>query len=321
MKIFIELPTWLGDSVMSTPAIENIVKLYPDAKITLFGSFVSINTLKNHPNVEKVILDTSKDARFRPIALFKIVKPLNRFDLAISFRRTLFSKVLLFFIKSDKKFGYKRVSKRELHQVRHYNNFINMVLQTSFEPKELKLHFIPKKYTKPTIGINPGATYGSAKRWYPERFAKVALYFANRYDIVIFGSKSEVKIAEDIESYLIKNGVKNFTNLAGKTSIDQLIEYIAGLSLFITADSGPMHISAAYKIPTVSLFGPTKSKETSQWKNPFSSIIRHNIWCSPCLKRECPLNTHDCMKLIKSDEVIKEVQDIMDQKDLLEGKY
>ena len=308
MKILIELPTWLGDTVMTTPAIENIVKKYPDADITLFGSFVSLEAMKNHPNVTKTILDDSKSGKFRFLKLYKIAKSLGQFEIALSFRRTITSKFFIFFLDAQKKDNYKRYTKDEKHQVIRYNDFINKSLNTNYMPSNLKLYFTPKIYTKPTLGINPGATYGSAKRWYPERFAKVAKELSSSFDIVIFGGPSEVDMAEDIEKLLKDEGVKNFSNLAGKTSIKELIENIAGLSLFITGDSGPMHVAASFNIPTISLFGPTRYRETSQWNNPYSTIVRHQIECSPCMKRECPLKTDECMKLITEDEVIKEAK-------------
>jgi len=107
------------------------------------------------------------------------------------------------------------------------------------------------------------------------------------------------------------NGIKNVINLAGKTSIAKLVSHIAGLDLFITGDSGPMHIAAAYKVPTVAIFGPTKHKETCQWKNPKSLIVRKELECSPCMKRTCPIKTHECMKEITSKDVLKVVEKIM----------
>ncbi len=308
MKILIELPTWLGDTVMSTPAIENIVQKFPSAKITIFGSFISTLTLKNHPNVTKTVVDDSKYAKFRLIKLFQIAKSLGKFDLAFSFRRTLPSKIFLFFISSKKKFGYRRYSKKQIHQAQRYNDFVNKSLGTDYTASNLKLYFTPKQFAKPTLGINPGATYGSAKQWYPDRFAQVATSLSSKYDILIFGSENEKDMADDIENILKDKGVNNFSNLASKTSISELIEHIGGLSMFITADSGPMHIAAAYQVPTICLFGPTKYIETSQWMNQYSKIIRHEIACSPCMKRECPLKTHECMKLISADEVIKEAK-------------
>ena len=310
-RVFVEIPTWLGDAVMSTPAIENLVQSYGDIKLTLFGSFVSTRALQKHPNVEKVIVDESKKSGNRFFNLYKIAKSAGRFDLALSFRRQLSSRFLLFCLDAKKKAVYERVGKKKQHQVQHYVDFVNRVLGTDAQAKSLQLYYPKYHYDKPTLGINPGATYGSAKRWYPQRFAQVAKAFSSSYDIVIFGAPKEVAMAQDVAKELDSLGVKNYTDLSGKTDIAQLIEHIGGLSLFITNDSGPMHIAAAYKVPTAAIFGPTKHDETSQWQNPKSAIVRKELECVPCMKRVCPLGTHECMRNIEAKEVIEKVSEVL----------
>lgn len=294
MKIFIELPTWLGDTVMVTPSIEAMLKIYPDAQITFFGSYISTEAFKVHPNSLQIKVDNSRNSIFRYFYLYIAAKKLGEFDLAISFRSSISSKLFLWFLNAKKKLQYKK-NIYSGHQVQKYAKALHV------KPQDLKLYQKPYIYTNTTIGINPGATYGSAKRWYPEEFAKVALHFSKTHDIVIFGGANELAIANEVEKLI----GKKVTNLAGKTDISELIEKIAGLSLFLTNDSGPMHIAAAYKIPTVALFGPTKHHETSQWNNPNGYIISHNLDCAPCMKRVCPIKTHDCMKDIKAQEVIE----------------
>ena len=154
------------------------------------------------------------------------------------------------------------------------------------------------------LGINPGASFGIAKRWYPKEFADVASDLSSQYDIIIFGGPGEKDIAADIEKYLIENGVDNYQNLAAKTTIKELITQISYLDLFITSDSGPMHLAAAFQVPTVAIFGPTKDKETSQWMNEKSIIVKKNLECQPCMKRTCPLKHHNCMKLLKASDVL-----------------
>ena len=83
---------------------------------------------------------------------------------------------------------------------------------------------------------------------------------------------------------------------------------ISNLDLFITADSGPMHIAAAYKIPTVAIFGPTKEEETSQWMNEKGIVVKKNLKCQPCMQRTCPLMHHECMRLIKSKDVLRAIE-------------
>ena len=305
-RILIEVPTWLGDCVMATPAIENIIKAYPNVKITIFGAFVSTAIFQEHPNVEKIILDESKKAPSRLKWLWQKSKELGTFDASLTFRRTFFSRLFIWITNAKTKGYYQRYTKEELHLVIRYNDFINRTFQLKSQAEDLKIYFKPSKYKKPTLGINPGASYGSAKRWYPEKFAEVAKALSDKYQIVIFGGPAEVDIAGDIEKEL-QNANVLCNNIAGKTSIKELCQKIAGLDLFITGDSGPMHVAAAFKVPTVAIFGPTKEKETSQWMNPEGKIVKREMACSPCMKRTCPLKHHECMKLIEAEDILEKI--------------
>jgi heptosyltransferase-2 len=321
MKILVVLPNWLGDAIMATPAIELLAQKHPNARFTFVGSYVSIEALKYHPLCERAIVDETKKASSRMLATYKLAKELGVFHLAITFRNQLHSSLLLYFTATPLTIARSAWHSRFLlshtpkiainqHLVKQYAK-LAMVNVDDFNEAEippLKLYIEPQKLAKPTLGINAGATYGSAKRWYPERFAAVAAAFANRYDIIIFGGPNEVEMAAEIEANLKKLGIKNYTNLAGKTNIKELCAYIGACSLFITNDSGPMHIAAAYSVPTVAIFGPTKYKETSQWMNKKSKIVRHEMECSPCMKRECPLKHHECMTTITASEVIEAVK-------------
>jgi heptosyltransferase-2 len=307
VKILIELPTWLGDAVMATPAIENIVNFYNDIEITFIGSFVSIEALKNHP---KIVKTTVLDKKFT--SLYEISRDLGRFDVFFSFRSSVRSKFLKFLISAKKKYQFDKNKYQNRHQVEKYNDFVNDSLSIDLTAGKLQIYGydIIAKSKKKILGINPGASYGSAKRWYPEEFAKVARELSNEYNIVIFGGPSEIDIAMDIEKSLIENGVNNYQNLAGNTTISELIEKISNLDLFITGDSGPMHVAAARQVPTVAIFGPTKDNETSQWINDKSIIVKKNLDCQPCMKRTCPLQHHNCMNLIKAVDVLDAVSNL-----------
>ena len=213
-KVLIEVSTWLGDCVMATPAIENIVNLHPDVDITIFGSAVSTKVFEHHPNVKRIVIDDSRREKLRILHLYKQAKQLGRFDCAISFRRTLASKLFVWFSKATLKGNYKRYTKQAIHQVIRYNDFVNKVFKTNTIASQLAVYKNSKsskaiKSDKKLLGINPGASYGSAKRWYPEEFAKVAGALSNQYDIIIFGGPGEKDIANDVEKLLIENGIKN----------------------------------------------------------------------------------------------------------------
>ena len=312
MKALIEIPTWLGDCVMATPAIENIVNFDNDTQITLIGSFVSIEAMKKNSKVVKTVVLDKKYG-----ALYKIAKNLGDFDVFFSFRSSTRSKFLKFFISAKNKYQFDKNTYQSRHQVEKYIDFVNDSLNTNFPAGKLMLSTINyQPSTNKTVGLNPGASYGSAKRWYPQEFARVASELSTQYDIVIFGGPSEADIAGDIEKELIKNSVKNYQNLAGKTNITELIDKISNLDLFITGDSGPMHVAAAFQIPTVAIFGPTKNDETSQWMNEKSIIVKKDLDCQPCMKRTCPLQHHDCMNLIKAVDVLSAVNSLNNDSDI-----
>ncbi len=318
MTLLILLPNWLGDAVMATPAIEALCTLYPQAQLTLVGSYVSIQALKHHPQCSRHYVDETKKGGNRFLNTYRFAKELGIHTMAVTFRNQLHSSLLLYWSQTPITAGRLAWHSSFLlthaikpphpsHLVEQYRDIAQALSQKPLLIENLKLHIPSHSYKRPTLGINPGATYGSAKRWYPEKFADVARAYADRYDIVIFGGPNEVEMAGDIEKRL--EGI-NITNLAGKTSVEELCSMIGGLDVFITNDSGPMHVAAAYQVPTVAIFGPTNHTETSQWKNDKSIIVRHEMECSPCMKRECPLKHHECMKGITAQEVIEATKKI-----------
>jgi heptosyltransferase II len=322
MRIIIELPTWLGDSVMATPAIENIVNYYSDPKITIIGSAASIEILNNHPKVIKTI---EIDKRY--LSLFKMARNLGEFDVFFSFRSSIRSTLLKFFIKSVNKFQFNKKKYHNIHLVEKYNNFINSCTGISSVPNALKVRLNSNDYkpiiffrtfkgekniesTNPILGLNPGAQYGSAKRWDSKKFAIVALELSSEFDILIFGGQKEKAITKEIEDNLIDNNVTNYRNLGGRTSVNELMAYMSQLSLLITGDSGPMHLAASFQVPTIAIFGPTDDNETSQWMNNKSLIIKKNLDCQPCMKRTCPLVHHNCMELIEVEDILNAVESL-----------
>lgn len=307
MRVFIELPTWLGDSVMASAAIQNLVENHKNAKITFFGKAASCELFSTLPNCELIIADNSKSAKSRLLWLYSLAKKLQNYDIALSFRSHFSSKFLLFFIKAKKKALFK-YQKNELHQVEKYLNFVNSALKLKSLNKALKLHFSPYSYARPTLGLNPGASYGSAKRWEPEYFAKIASALASKYDIIIFGGKGEEEICAKISAILEQSNIAH-ENLCGKTSIKELASRIAGLSLFITNDSGPMHIASAFGVKLVALFGPTNWVETSPYSKN-AKIVRLELDCQPCMKRTCPLAHHKCMKELSPELVLCAIKEL-----------
>ena len=294
---------------MSTPAIENISNYFSEIEISIFGSKTSVELIENHPKVVNSLVIDSKNH-----LSLNTYTNLGSFDYYFSFRSSTRAKIIKLIVNAKNKyqFNHKKFSNR--HQVKKYTDFINQSLAINLHPGNL-ISYVGKSNNKATsrlLGINPGASYGSAKRWSPEKFAQIAIELSDNFDIIIFGGIDELISSNRIENLLMKNNTHNFLNLAGKTSITELTKYISSLDIFLTGDSGPMHIAASLQIPTVALFGPTNPVETSQWKNQNSLIVKKNLDCQPCLKRKCPLKHHNCMKLIEAKDVIDSISEIIE---------
>jgi heptosyltransferase II len=153
--------------------------------------------------------------------------------------------------------------------------------------------------TERLIGLNPGSTYGSAKRWLPERFAeamdRVVEQFGGR--VVIVGAMGEEALGQAIAEKMHSKPVV----LSGRTSIRELMSVIKRCRLFVTNDTGPMHIAAAFGVPVVAVFGPTDFRTTSP-VGEAHQIVREPVECSPCLLRECPID-HRCMTRVAVEQV------------------
>lgn len=155
--------------------------------------------------------------------------------------------------------------------------------------------------------IHPGAAYGSAKRWFPERYAEVAdrLIESLGCRIALIGSASEIALAERV-----RQGMRHRPAvLTGKTDLPTLMGLIATCSLFISNDSGPMHLAAALGVRQVSLFGSTDEIATGPF-NPRAVVIHKHVECSPCLLRECPLDLR-CFDRIRAEEVASAAEDLL----------
>lgn len=189
------------------------------------------------------------------------------------------------------------------------------------KPLTLISHKMPKATdSSPKIGINPGAAYGSAKRWEEAHFITTITHFLKQgYFVYLFGAESgaNANIAKAIALDSSLNSA-HFVDLSDKTTINELIDYIASMDVFITNDSGPMHIATALNVPLVAIFGPTDINETAPFSplnvkygaesadssNPRQILLCKHLPCAPCKKRVCPLKHHNCMKQILPSEVI-----------------
>jgi heptosyltransferase II len=154
------------------------------------------------------------------------------------------------------------------------------------------------------VGVSPGAAFGSAKRWPPGRFAEAAAELAAKLDctVAVFGSKDERELCEHVARLVEARGltVKNF---AGQTTLRDFIELVAGCLVYLTNDSGGMHVACALGVPTVAVFGSTDETATGP-VGAWTRVVRDPVDCSPCLLRECPTD-HRCMERVAAGRVVE----------------
>jgi heptosyltransferase-2 len=156
------------------------------------------------------------------------------------------------------------------------------------------------------VAVNPGASYGAAKRWIPERFAAVADGLVREFGvrIVLTGGPGEIEIGRDIAQAMQSASL----NLIGRTSVRELMAVLNHCRLVVSNDSGPMHIAAAFGVPLVAIFGPTDHTTTSP-RADRCRIVRHPVDCAPCMLRECPID-HCCMTGISAEAVLAAAREL-----------
>jgi heptosyltransferase-2 len=314
---------------MTIPAIGAVRASFPGARITLLANPLVAELFTPHEWIDEVVVYHRKGshAGFRgKLAMAKELKK-RRFDLAILLQNAFDAALLAWLARIPRRMGYatdcrglllthgSRVAAetRRLHQVEYYLAMLKAQGITTGE-RRLLLTVTPEEERAVAemlagegvgvgdflLGINPGATYGSAKRWYPERFAQVAVELSRRWGarVVITGGANEAEIASEIEAAMGGECL----NMAGRTSVRTLMPLIRRCNFFITNDSGPMHIAAAFNVPLVAIFGPTNHVTTSPYGTR-AVVVRKEAECAPCMKRECPTD-HRCMTAVTAQDVV-----------------
>lgn len=328
-RLLVRAVNWVGDAVMTTPAIGAIRTSFPQAEITLLANPLVSQLFSPHEWVDRVIT-FDRNGRHKGISgRFRLAAELRKqaFDTAIILPNSFDSALVPWLAGIPVRLGKNsdgrgfmltgrytpRGNALTCHEVEYYQHLVRhfgiketdskLQLFTSAEEKERASAMLERHGIKPgdfILGINPGAAYGSAKRWYPERFADVARNLSKQWSarVLVFGGPGETDIAAAIEEKL---GEKCL-NLAGRTSVRELMELIRRCNFFITNDSGPMHIAAAFEVPLVAIFGSTDHKTTSPYTDK-ALIVRKDFECAPCKLRECPQD-HRCMTAVTADDVI-----------------
>ncbi|HMK76734.1 MAG TPA: lipopolysaccharide heptosyltransferase II [Thermodesulfobacteriota bacterium] len=331
-RILVRGVNWVGDTVLSYPAVQELKTLFPKSHLAILIPSYLVDLWKTFPYVDEIIPFQKKEgigSIWEDLNLSQSLKERN-FDLAVILPRSFRSAFHIFLARIPIRIGYQsegrslflthgiRRTKEILHghRVHYYRKLIEPLGKTEglLSPKiflreedrrwadgVLKDLGIPEG--KLLIGMNPGATYGLAKCWYPDRFGKLGKRLAEKWQarILLFGKEEERPIVDEILHYLGTEGI----DLTGKTGLLQLAALLERCTLLVTNDTGTMHMATAVGIPVAALFGSTPPLATGPWGEGHV-VVKRDVPCSPCWKRICPKD-HRCMDLITVDEVEKVV--------------
>lgn len=338
INIIVRMPNWLGDLVMATPILADLRNRWKEARITAMCQSNVAGLLAADPNIDEIFSYKRPSGWVHRQQHLEIIKPLKQgnYDLGVLLTNSLSSAWWFWRGHVQNRIGYagnlrnlllnKAVpfppNKETQHLVLTYKMLLAplgielsnspprlYVTQEELEEAQRILAFHGALVGKHTIvGINPGAAYGSAKCWLPERFQEVTRRLLERPNlyVVYFGDAAGAPLVNDI----CKGMPDRVINLAGRTSLRELMALIKSLTILLTNDSGPMHIAAALGTPLLALFGSTNEVKTGPY--PIGKVIHKHVECSPCYKRICPIDFR-CMKRIEADEVYNELQQLIQE--------
>jgi heptosyltransferase-2 len=342
-RILVRATNWVGDAVMCLPALQALRACFPDSHIAILARPWVADLYRGQPFCDEVIeYDAPRGWKGigRKMAAAKALR-LGRFDCAILLQNAFEAALLAWWARIPVRIGYDRDGRGVLlkdripvpkpgeipaHQRFYYLELLKRAgLLESYSPESPvaftsidaarqrgTARFQEYGVTGHVIGVSPGAAFGSAKRWLPERFAKAAVEVAKAEDatVAIFGTAEEAALGEQVAVMVGREGIR-VVSLAGKTKLHDFIEMAAACELFLTNDSGSMHIASAMGVPTVAIFGPTDEAATGPAGTRYR-ILRHPVECAPCHLRECPID-HRCMTGVKAEEATGAAQELLKQ--------
>lgn len=284
-RILVRGLTWLGDAVMSLPTLAGLRLMFPEAEIRV----------QTRPELAEL---------YGPLA---VDRPEGQ-DLALILPRSFRSAWEAWRAGIPRRAGFAQFPRTLLltdslpragvqHRVREYFALLSLLGEPpGLQPPAIDVPDEARAWAAAQlpgdgwVAVNPGATYGAAKQWLPDRYAEVVRRLMKDHKVVIVG-KEPVP------------GVAGTLDLTGRTGIMQLAAVLARAEFLLTNDTGPMHVADAVGTRVVAVFGPTDPVTTSPFRP--HTLVRKPIECSPCLERTCPLGHHRCMTQIEPEEVYR----------------
>ena len=333
-KILVRATNWVGDAVMSLPALRALRKRFPQARISILAKPWVADLYRRESFCDELIPYTPRTVAEKWAAARAL--RLRRFDTAILLQNAFEAAAIAYLAGIPERIGYARDGRgllltRAIHvpkpgEIPRHERFYYLEMLrragiiAELPPNDsIRLEGAPAARAsgmdrfrqlglgETVIGLSPGAAYGTAKRWLPERFAESANQVAGDLgaSVAIFGSTDERALCESVAAS-ITTRVKNY---AGETSLAEFIDLAAACRVYLTNDSGAMHIASALGVPTVAIFGATDDQTTGP-TGPLAKVVREQVECSPCLKRECPID-HRCMTRVSAARVAEAALELL----------
>jgi heptosyltransferase II len=343
-RVVVRGASWVGDAVMTIPALRQLRRILPNAHITLATRSWAEGIFKDADYIDE-ILSYSPERSIKNFMQQVSEWRKSRFDLAILLQNAFEPAFISFAARVPFRIGYATDGRRRLlnypvavpswrsqkHEVYYYLNIISELERTIFGISYVEDHppdcnlvisetrknvirkFLNENGTKPdrpVIVLCPGSTNSRAKRWPSERFAMLADMLLDRLDsnVILIGAAEELDVTNEVISQMRNRPVV----LTGKMKLDETVALLSLADLLITNDTGPAHIGAALNCPTLVIFGPTNPVTTS----PFSKVaevIRKPPECAPCMLRDCPID-HRCMTAITPEEIFNRASTLVKSK-------
>ncbi len=314
---------------MSLPALRAVRERFRDARIVVLAKPWVASLYDGERSIDQVIPLEGRSGARDWAAKWKLVRRLRtqRFDLTVLLPNSFESAALARMAGSTRIIGYARDGRSFLlsdaiapprngeipaHQRFYYLELLRRagLIERLPDASEIRLDGISEARRRgeelfrnfgialPVIGVSPGAAYGAAKRWLPDRFGESAARLAEECggSVAVFGSAAEKPLCDEVSRIA---GGRSF---AGVTPLRAFIDMTAACRLFLTNDSGAMHVASALEVPSVTVFGPTDECATGPL-GPAARLVREPVDCAPCLLRECPID-HRCMTRVTSAHVV-----------------
>jgi heptosyltransferase-2 len=335
-KILVRATNWVGDAVMSLPALRAIRQRFPDAEIAVLARPWVADLYARESWCSRIIPYTAgrgvRDWKGKWTAAAQLRR--EGFDCAIFLQNAFEAAQVGWLARIPVRIGYDRDGRRMLltqavrvpakgeippHQRYYYLELLRRAGIISELPEIPAIRLEGSDDARragrqlldgAVVGVSPGAAYGSAKRWIPERFAASAMQLAKELGggVAVFGSRDERELCGRV-AHLVRSAGVEARDFAGETTLKQFIEMASACRVFLTNDSGAMHIASAAGAPTITIFGATDHVATGP-TGDLARIVREPVECSPCLLRECPID-HRCMSAVSTERVVKEALAIL----------